>query len=84
MVQSIMKKFMVQMNPDLTLHGNVQKAPTKSGNVQKAPTKFLVEAEKVELREDYAVFLTGGVVSGLCRSPVSVLVQPKSAPVPIP
>ena len=67
-VQSIMKKFMVQMNPDLT----------KVANVPTAPTKFLVVAEKVELREDYAVFLTGGVVSGLCRSPVSVLVQPES------
>ena len=43
-----------------------------------APRKFLVEAEKVELREDYAVFLTGGAVSGLCRSPVSVLVQTES------
>ena len=62
MVQSIMKTFMVQMNTD----------------VINTLTRFAVTAEKVELREDYAVFLTGGVVSGLCRSPVSVLVQPES------
>ena len=60
-----MKKFIVQMNSDLTKR-------------DAAPRKFLVEAEKVELREDYAVFLTGGAVSGLCRSPVSVLVQTES------
>ena len=64
MVQSIMTKFMVQLNPDLKLAN--------------AAKNFLVTAEKVELREDYAVFLTGGVVSGLCRSPVSVLEQPES------
>ena len=60
-----MKTFMVQMNSDLTKR-------------DVASTRFLVAAEKVELREDYAVFLTGGVVSGLCRSPVSVLEQPES------
>ena len=59
---------MVQMNPDLT----------SLGNVQKAPTKFLVEADTVELREDYAFFFTGILISGLCRSPVSVLLQPES------
>ena len=59
-----MKTFMVQLNPDLQLAN--------------AAKKFLVTAEKVELREDYAFFLTGGVVSGLCQSPVSVLVQPES------
>ena len=53
MVQSIMKKFKVQLNPEV----------------------ILVEAEKVDLRGDYAVFYTGGSISGLCRSPVSVLVQ---------
>ena len=60
-----MKKFMVQMNPDLTKNNN-------------APTKFLVEADTVELKEDYAFFFTGILISGLCRSPVSVLVQPES------
>ena len=65
LVQSIMKTFMVQMNTDLNKRDN-------------APTKFLVEAENVDLREGYAVFLIGGLVSGLCQSPVSVLLQPES------
>ena len=59
-----MKKFMVQMNPDLKL--------------DRAATKFLVEAENVVLKEDYAVFLNATEIVGLVRSPVSVLVQPES------
>ena len=59
-----MKKFMVQMNPDLKLG--------------RAATKFLVEAENVVLKEDYAVFLNATEIVGVVRSPVSVLVQPES------
>ena len=59
-----MKKFKVQLNPELVLSST--------------PTVILVEAEKVDLRVDlrgdYAVFYTDGSISGLCRSPVSVLV----------
>ena len=65
MVQSIMKKFKVHLNPEFFLSNT--------------PTVILVEAEKVDLRVDlrgdYAVFYIDGLISGLCRSPVSVLVQ---------